>query len=86
MSIGLSDRTLRYRDMARQEEEEVGLLPPGSEVDKHIPKVHRSRGIYGFRPRHRQVFATMLCFLILGLTVLSILAAWVLLTSISLEC
>ena len=77
MSVGLSDRTLRYRDMARQEEEEVGLLPSGSEADEHIPKIRRSRGVCGFRPRHRQIFAAMLCFLVLGLGVLSILTAWV---------
>ena len=85
MSFGLLDRTLRNRDMARQEEE-VGLLTPGSKAAEHIPKVHRGRGICGFRPRHRQVFAAMLCFLALGLIVLSILTAWVLLTSVPSEC
>lgn len=75
MSTGSSDRNLRYRDMARQEEEEVGLLPNGSEVDEYTAKVRRRRAICGFRPRHRQIFAVMLCFLVLGLCVLSILTA-----------
>ncbi len=76
MSIVSSDKTLRYRDMARQEEE-VGLLPSGSEADEQISKVRRGRGLCGFRPRHRQIFVAILCFLVLGLTVLSILTVWV---------
>ena len=62
--------------MARQEEE-VGLLPAGIETEEPVPKLRRSRGIWGFRPRHRQVFAVMLAFLVLGLGMLSILTAWV---------
>ncbi len=75
MSIGLPDRSLRYRDMARQEEEEVGFLPTESEANEHTAKDRRSRGICGFRPRHRQIFGAVLCFLVLGLALLSILTA-----------
>ena len=81
MSIGLSERTLRYRDMDRRGEEEVGLLPADSDADEHVAKVRRRRGIDGFRPRHRQMFAAMLFFLILGLAILSVLTAWVLIAS-----
>ena len=72
MAIGTSDRILRYRDMARQEEEEVGLLPPESDIDENESKSRRNRGICAFRSRYRQVFITMLCFVITGLAALGI--------------
>lgn len=61
--------------MSRQEEEEVGLLPAEFEADEYIVKNRRSRGICGFRPRHRQIFGAMLCFLVFGLALLGILTA-----------
>ena len=76
---GSSDITLRYRDMARQEEEEVGLLSPDSDIDENLSKARRSRRFPGSRPRYQKVFAAMLCAVVVGLAVLSILTAWVLL-------